>query len=117
MNSFSENLSRIMGLRGLNQVELAKKAGIDQPSLSSYINESSRAKFPSLQTMIKLANALNCSLDELAGRGGIRSAQVKPQKQPGLEPELEQLLDGFKELGDENKELLKKMIKAMKKGG
>lgn len=71
MTTLAENLAKYMAERGLNQVELAKKSGIKQQLISSYLNESSYAKFPSLNNLIALARALKCSLEELTGFGDI----------------------------------------------
>lgn len=62
-----ESLLRIMKDRGLNQVELAKKSGIKQQLISSYLRESKVARVPSLKSLLRLADALGCSLDELTG--------------------------------------------------
>lgn len=48
--------------RGMTQTQLANAVGIKQPSLSSLENGVTE---PALKTLIKLAKALECSLDEL----------------------------------------------------
>ncbi len=55
MGKFSENLRDIMLKKGMNQKELAEKAGIKRPLISYYLNESKFAKYPSLKTLIALA--------------------------------------------------------------
>jgi len=61
-SSFRENLSQLMNMRGLNQVELAEKSGVSV----SYINEilsGSKGKRPGLATVVKLADGLGVSYD------------------------------------------------------
>ncbi|MBD5159346.1 MAG: helix-turn-helix transcriptional regulator [Ruminococcus sp.] len=49
----------------LNQAELAELAGIPRSNISQY--ERGRKK-PSMDSLIALADALECSVDELCGR-------------------------------------------------
>lgn len=53
---------------GMTQVQLAKAVGLTSKSISAY--ECGRA-VPTLNTLIKLADALGVSLDTLVGRGDI----------------------------------------------
>lgn len=57
--------------------EMRRKAGWSQQKLAQYANlsynmitkiEQGQAKYPSIQTCIKLADAFGMSLDELVGR-------------------------------------------------
>nr|MBN2277327.1 helix-turn-helix transcriptional regulator [candidate division Zixibacteria bacterium] len=61
----SENLRRLMDEKGLNQPELSRKSGIDQPNISRYLNRHPEGKTPTLKHLVKLADALDVSLDEL----------------------------------------------------
>ncbi|MCM1334952.1 MAG: helix-turn-helix transcriptional regulator [Bacteroides sp.] len=54
--------------RKLTQTELAERVGIRQATLSEY--ESGSAT-PGVKNLIRLADALNCSLDELCEREGL----------------------------------------------
>lgn len=56
------NARKIRKQRGLNQCEVARRVGIEQGSLSDIENEK---KNPSFDVLIRLALALDCSLDEL----------------------------------------------------
>lgn len=56
------NARKIRKQRGLKQCELARMVGLEQGSLSDIENEK---KKPSFDVLIRLAIALNCSLDEL----------------------------------------------------
>lgn len=62
LTEFRYRLRHIMALRGFNQLRLAEETGISQVSISKYLNGKSD---PSLLNLLKIARALDCSLDEL----------------------------------------------------
>ena len=51
--------------RGIKQVEVSKMIGISQPEISRW--ETGKA-YPSVLSLVDLADALDISLDELVGR-------------------------------------------------
>lgn len=53
--------------RKMTQTELAEKIGVRQAAISEY---ESGEKIPGVENLIRLADALNCSLDELCEREG-----------------------------------------------
>ena len=57
-----KNMKIIRKLRGYTQRSLAKAMGTTQVAISSWENE---ARNPTTPMVIKLANALNCSIDVL----------------------------------------------------
>jgi transcriptional regulator with XRE-family HTH domain len=63
--TMGERLQRIRQARGLSQSQLARAAGIPVGSLRNW--ERDRRE-PLLGAAAKLADALGCTLDELAGR-------------------------------------------------
>ena len=65
--TFSSNLVRAMRRTEMTQVALAKKSGIKQQLISSYIRKSRMAQYPSLRNLMRLASALECTVDELLG--------------------------------------------------
>lgn len=65
MHPFAVSLRNLRELRGYTQKQLAKSCGLTESWISHY--ESGRRK-PSLDNLIKLANALRVTLDELVGR-------------------------------------------------
>lgn len=100
MARLSENLAELMAKKGMNQVELAKKSGIKQPLISSYLRESPSAKLPSLPNLLRLARALSCTLEQLTGlesTAGIENAahEIDPAT---LTPEEREMLEAFKAL-------------------
>lgn len=56
-------IQNLMQKKGLNQVELAKKSGLGQSSISLILNNKRRNI--ELDTAQKLAKAFKCSIDEL----------------------------------------------------
>lgn len=51
--------------RKMTQTELAERIGVRQAAISEY---ESGEKVPGVENLIRLADALNCSLDELCER-------------------------------------------------
>lgn len=49
--------------RGWTQAELSRRSGVPQPMISEI--ESSEVKFPRVDTLYKLAQALRCMVDDL----------------------------------------------------
>jgi transcriptional regulator with XRE-family HTH domain len=72
---FSKRLKEVRELRGLNQVDLANKAGL-QPTAISHFETGGRA--PSFDNLRRLADALNVSTDYLIGRSD-DLAMARPQ--------------------------------------
>ncbi len=56
------NLKNIRKLQNLTQLELADKLGVDQTTVSKWENETS---FPSIATLKKIADVLNCKIEDL----------------------------------------------------
>jgi len=74
--TFSANLQSLRELRGLTQAELGRRAGIAAASISHF---ETGQRAPSLESLVKLADALDVSVDVLLGRATIEaSAQVDP---------------------------------------
>jgi len=63
---FSKKLKQLRKVAGWSQQKLAEKAGLSYNVITKI--EQGAAKNPNIQTMIKLANAFEISLDELVGR-------------------------------------------------
>lgn len=63
-NAFCKNLKRIRTEKGMNQAQLADKVGYKQVTISAW--EVGRSE-PSMGDIAKLAEALDCSQEELIG--------------------------------------------------
>lgn len=59
---FGRRLRRVMFLKSITQDELSDMTGITRVMINRYVNGKS---IPSLYTVDRLAEALNCSVDEL----------------------------------------------------
>lgn len=62
---FSRGLRKLRSDKELTQAELARKTGVTQAAISRYEDGSA---LPSLDTAVRIAEALRCSLDELLER-------------------------------------------------
>jgi transcriptional regulator with XRE-family HTH domain len=62
-SGYLKNLKKLRKRKGWSQEKLAREAGISYQTLIKI--EQGRIKNPKLETLIKLAKALNVSLDKL----------------------------------------------------
>ncbi len=58
-------LKEIRKSKGIKQKEIAKELNISQSAISDYENGKLE---PSIESLIKMANFLDCSVDKLVGR-------------------------------------------------
>jgi len=63
---FDKKLKQLRKKAGWSQQKLAEKAGLSYNVITKI--EQGAAKNPNIQTMIKLANAFQVTLDDLIGR-------------------------------------------------
>ena len=61
---FNDRLSCILSERGLTQRELAGMCGVDETSMSRYVNGSRK---PCMDVLVRIAGALNVSVEYLTG--------------------------------------------------
>lgn len=61
IREFGRRLDRLMYQKHITQAELSELSGIEQPTISAYINGQ---RNPGLYALDKIAKALGCSLDE-----------------------------------------------------
>lgn len=87
---FKDSLSRILNNRGMSQADLCRISGVATSAMSRYLSGDSD---PSLSKAIAMADALQISLDELAGREVPKRAAER------------ELLTHFRNLSDEGQEV------------
>lgn len=73
---FRVNLKTLREMRGLTQAQIGMRAGIAAASISHF---ETGQRVPALDSLVKLADALEVSTDVLLGRASVESsAQVDP---------------------------------------
>lgn len=65
MSYFGDNLERLLAEKGMSQSELSRRSGIGTSAINTYLRDG---VVPSFTKAIAIADALECTLDELAGR-------------------------------------------------
>lgn len=100
-NIFSKRLKEVRELRGFNQMELAKKTGLQSTAISHF-ETGSRA--PSFDNLRRLADALNVATDYLIGR----SDQLKLAG-----PEMDNLFRGLEKLSEADLSAIRMMKEAL----
>jgi transcriptional regulator with XRE-family HTH domain len=103
-------MNRIKNLRlekNISQNELAKALGLTQQAISAYENG---LREPDLETLNKLANYFNVSVDYLLGRTDIRNPSNEITKAVSDDPELAEFWNELKDRED-----LKLLFKQTKK--
>lgn len=89
MCEIGERIKRMRELSGISQNQLAKKAGIAQSTLSAI---EAKTKSPSVDTVIMLAKALDCTVAHLIGED---DASAVPLHRSEEEKELVSLFDAL----------------------
>ena len=87
--NFGQRLLDILDERGMTRADLCRLTGLKSSNLVPYIKNPDAS--PKLSTAIKIADALNVSLDYLAGR-------TEPKAIPYPDAETERLAEGFSQL-------------------
>lgn len=90
------NLSRFRKNKQLTQIDLANELNLTRNNISDW--EIGRTE-PSLETLIKISNYFNVTIDELLGLP-IRAAQNELNKTISLLPEQQELIQKIKEIRD-----------------
>lgn len=96
-DSFATRLKQLRQKMNLSQRDFAESLGISAMSISTY---ESNTKSPSIETVIKIANTYNVSIDWLCGLRSISALNEKPQNYSDIIRLLfkieESNIDGFK---------------------
>lgn len=66
MNIFGDNLQSLMQERGYTQGDLAAESGLDQTTISRYLNKRC---IPSVRAITNLAYVLDCDISDLIDFG------------------------------------------------
>ena len=65
LHSLNENIKRFRIARGMNQVEFARLIGVTKQCVSNWENDN---VIPSIEMLVKIADAFNVKTDLLLGR-------------------------------------------------
>lgn len=108
-------LAELMEKRGISGRQLAKKSGVSYVMIMSYLRSDQRqGKYPSLKSLIALARALNCTLEELTGLESLRSMEKKTEAvksgEYNLSPKAKEFARLYNNITDKSK---KELIEAM----
>jgi transcriptional regulator with XRE-family HTH domain len=88
---FGARLAELRRARSITQVQLAQAAGTTQRAISYYENE---AGYPPVDAIIRLAEALEVSADELLG---LKNGKAKKGEE---EPQVKRLWKKFRQVAD-----------------
>lgn len=66
LDIFADNLHDLMQSRGYSQGDLADESGLDQTSISRYLN---RRRIPTVRAIVNLAYVLDCNISDLMDFG------------------------------------------------
>jgi len=69
---FAAQLKKFREIRGMTQSELGAKAGMGAASISHF---ETGQRGPAIESLVKVADALDVSVDTLLGRGNFEQAQ------------------------------------------
>lgn len=83
---------------GLTQTQIKQEIGISSGNMSDIENGN---KLPSTPTLISLSKILNCSIDWI-----LKGENINPQNTILSDERTSRLIEGFKQLSDEDKEEL-----------
>lgn len=66
LDIFADNLQSLMQERGYTQGDLADETGLDQTTISRYLNKQ---RIPTVRAIVNLAFTLDCDISELIDFG------------------------------------------------
>ena len=89
--SFRDNLREAIGYCGIEQKELAHRAGISLRSLESYLRENS--SMPSADKAVKIAQVLDVTVEYL-----VNGDRPSKKNSSFTEPEIQHLLQTIKDI-------------------
>lgn len=103
--TFGERLKSLRLEKGLTQTELGKHFNLGKTAISLY---ETNDRFPDKEILDKMADFFNCSMDYLLGRVDVR----KETSSTPADKEFVAFYEGYKDLDDADKEILKATLDA-----
>lgn len=108
--SFRENLKSELTYQGMLVKELAEKTGISKRTLDNYLRE--KGSIPPVDVAVKIARALNVTVEYLAAEGEENSKSDGMKKNPLLQ-KYECTLKKLESLPESKRQLIIKLIEEM----
>lgn len=108
-------LAELMEKRGISGRELSKKSGVHYVQIMGYLRtDPKQGKLPTIENLIKLAQALRVTLEELTGLDSLRGMEQKVDAvkngASSLSPKGREFASLYNSITDESK---KELIEAM----
>lgn len=101
-----ENLRMLREEKGLTQKQLAEAIGVSQQSINKYENHNIE---PDIQTMVRIADLFQTSVDYLVGHSEIRG-RIEPVRPFELNDEEARLLLRYRELNGKQRALVDSVV-------
>lgn len=106
-NIFLDRLNSILKNRNMNRKELSQISNIKYSTIDTWYNRS--ADNIKLSTLLKLTNALNCSLDYLVGNSNIESI-VDIDNFIDVNKDEKEILNKFRNLDERGQKNINRML-------
>lgn len=101
-----ENLKKLREEAGISQKQLAECIGVSQQSINKYENHNIE---PDIQTMIRIADLFNTSVDYLIGHSELRR-KIEVTHQYELNQDECAIIEGYRTLSDKQKQCIGTVI-------
>lgn len=103
-----KNLKKLRQESGISQQKLADVILVSQQSVNKYENKNVE---PDLETLVKIAEFFDVSLDYLAGRTGVREMADKT-RMSDLSGDEERLVKRYRKLKDNQKKCVVQLVES-----
>ena len=96
-------LAELMEKRGISGRELSKKSGVHYVQIMGYLRtDPKQGKLPSIGNLIKIARALNCSLETLTGLESLKGIERDANAVGELSAEEKAVIEAYNSLPDDD---------------
>lgn len=103
-----KNLKKLRTESGISQRELAENIGVSQQSINKYENHNIE---PDIETLIRMADFFDTSVDYLVGHSRIRR-RIEPVSTYDLNKDESAVMDGFRQLNRKQRKAISQLIES-----
>jgi len=103
-----KNLKKLRTESGISQRELAENIGVSQQSINKYENHNIE---PDIETLIRMADFFDTSVDYLVGHSRIRR-RIEPVSTYDLNKDEATVMDGFRQLNRKQRKAISQLIES-----